>query len=116
MNALAALANHLQRVSYVVPADRLAEPLNLVTADIDRALLALEQEGFVMRGRFTDDAKDPTTPGEWCERRLLARIHRHTIKRLRSECVKVKTSLNVGSLSLLIFSSRSWFSQLRKAF
>jgi ATP-dependent Lhr-like helicase len=33
-----------------------------------------------MRGRFTADADD-----EWCERRLLSRIHHYTIKRLRAE-------------------------------
>ena len=45
------------------------------------ALAALEAEGFAMRGRFT-----PGSAGEeWCERRLLARIHRYTVKRLRAE-------------------------------
>jgi ATP-dependent Lhr-like helicase len=68
-----------------VTAERLAEPLNIETTDTEIALLALEREGFVMRGRFTEAAKDPVAPEEWCERRLLARIHRHTIKRLRSE-------------------------------
>ncbi len=68
-----------------VTAAMLGEPLNIDASDIDLALLALEQEGFVMRGRFTDAARDPATPEEWCERRLLARIHRYTIKRLRSE-------------------------------
>ena len=34
-----------------------------------------------MRGRFTADATDD----EWCERRLLSRIHHYTIKRLRAE-------------------------------
>lgn len=68
-----------------VTAEQLAEPLDIEAAQVDHALLALEQEGFVMRGRFTDQAKDPSTPEEWCERRLLARIHRYTIKRLRSE-------------------------------
>ena len=34
-----------------------------------------------MRGRFTPDAP----ADEWCERRLLARIHRYTVKRLRAE-------------------------------
>ena len=34
-----------------------------------------------MRGRFTPGAADE----EWCERRLLARIHRYTLKRLRAE-------------------------------
>jgi ATP-dependent Lhr-like helicase len=50
-------------------------------ARTDAALAALEGEGFVLRGRFT-----PGTPGtEWCERRLLARVHRYTLGRLQSE-------------------------------
>ncbi|MCG8370069.1 MAG: ATP-dependent DNA helicase, partial [Proteobacteria bacterium] len=68
-----------------VTAEQLGEPLDVDDSHIDLALLALEQEGFVLRGRFTERAKDPNTPEEWCERRLLARIHRYTIKRLRSE-------------------------------
>jgi ATP-dependent helicase Lhr and Lhr-like helicase len=60
---------------------RLAEPLGLAAKDIAPALAALEAEGFAMRGRFTPDAAEP----EWCERRLLARIHRYTVNRLRAE-------------------------------
>ena len=44
-------------------------------------LLALEQEGYAMRGRF-----HPAASGEqWCERLLLARIHRNTLGKLRRE-------------------------------
>jgi len=66
-------------------ARQLAEPLNVGVAEVDAALVALEHEGFVMRGRFTRASDDPASSEEWCERRLLARIHRYTIKRLRSE-------------------------------
>ena len=38
-----------------------------------------------MRGRFTAGASVAGAAEEWCERRLLARIHRYTLKRLRSE-------------------------------
>jgi ATP-dependent Lhr-like helicase len=58
----------------------LAGALGFVPADIAAALAALEVEGFAMRGRFSPGAAD-----EWCERRLLARIHTHTVKRLRAE-------------------------------
>jgi ATP-dependent Lhr-like helicase len=63
-----------------VTADALAQPMGLDARAVAPSLLALEQEGAVMRGAFT-------APGasEWCERRLLARIHRYTLKRLRSE-------------------------------
>ena len=59
----------------------LAEPLGLAPKDIAAALAALETEGFAMRGRFTPGA----AADEWCERRLLARIHRYTVNRLRAE-------------------------------
>jgi len=45
------------------------------------ALLALEGQGRVLRGRFTPGAPEV----EWCDRRLLARIHRYTLSRLRAE-------------------------------
>src|SRR5262249_24800441 len=50
-------------------------------SDIDAALRAREAEGFVLRGKFRREATDQ----EWCDRRLLARIHRLTIDRLRAE-------------------------------
>ena len=59
----------------------LAGALGLDEQDIAAALAALEAEGFAMRGRFTPGA----SVEEWCERRLLARIHRYTVKRLRAE-------------------------------
>jgi ATP-dependent helicase Lhr and Lhr-like helicase len=59
----------------------LAGTLVLQQSEIDAALLALEAEGFVLRGKFHPDAAEQ----EWCDRRLLARIHRLTIDRLRAE-------------------------------
>jgi ATP-dependent Lhr-like helicase len=59
----------------------LAEALGLSAADIAAALAALQVEGFAMRGRYTP----LTNEAEWCERRLLARIHNYTTKRLRAE-------------------------------
>lgn len=63
-----------------VTAAGLATSLAVPREEIDLALLALEHEGFVMRGRFTSGPEE-----EWCERHLLARIHRYTIGRLRRE-------------------------------
>ena len=54
---------------------------SLAPAAIAAALAALEAEGFALRGRFPPDAAED----EWCERRLLARIHHYTLKRLRAE-------------------------------
>ncbi|HEY1259812.1 MAG TPA: DEAD/DEAH box helicase [Stellaceae bacterium] len=59
----------------------LAAPLDLTPRDVEPALAALEAEGFALRGRFSPNAEAE----EWCERRLLARIHRYTINRLRAE-------------------------------
>ncbi|MET3821042.1 ATP-dependent Lhr-like helicase [Burkholderia sp. PvR073] len=66
--------------------DAIAQPLGLPPATIATALAALEREGYVMRGRFTPGA----TTDEWCERHLLARIHRYTVKRLRREIEPVE--------------------------
>jgi ATP-dependent Lhr-like helicase len=65
----------------VTTAAAIADALAVDRGDIDFALLALEQEGCAMRGRFTPGAAGD----EWCERHLLARIHRNTLGRLRRE-------------------------------
>jgi ATP-dependent Lhr-like helicase len=59
----------------------LAAALGLEPREIRAALAALETEGFALRGRFTPGGREE----EWCERRLLARIHGYTVKRLRAE-------------------------------
>jgi len=64
-----------------VAAASIAASLGAPVSSIDIALAALEAEGFAMRGRYTAEA----TAEQWCERRLLARIHRYTVKRLRAE-------------------------------
>ncbi|HYL23855.1 MAG TPA: DEAD/DEAH box helicase [Burkholderiales bacterium] len=58
----------------------LADLFGLPSSELAAALAALEVEGFAFRGRFLAVDED-----QWCERRLLARIHRYTIKRLRAE-------------------------------
>jgi ATP-dependent helicase Lhr and Lhr-like helicase len=59
----------------------LATTLGLDPDDIAATLTMLEVEGFAMRGRFSAGQN----ADEWCERRLLARIHRYTVKHLRAE-------------------------------
>ncbi|GAB4358503.1 MAG: DEAD/DEAH box helicase [Immundisolibacter sp.] len=68
-----------------ITAARLGAPLGLAPTAIDAALLALENEGFVLRGRYTPDTADE----EWCERGLLARIHRYSLGRRRREIAPV---------------------------
>ena len=69
-----------------VSAPTLAAQLGVAHAEIDHALLSLQTEGTVLQGRFTPQAATL----EWCERHLLARIHRYTLKRLRREIEPVE--------------------------
>ena len=77
---------------------QLAEELALPESEVEQALLALEVEGFAFRGQFTpvqppahrqtgdNEQKQPTASAtEWCERRLLQRIHRYTIDHHRQQ-------------------------------
>jgi ATP-dependent Lhr-like helicase len=56
--------------------------------EAETALIALEGQGRVLRGRFTPDSKDL----EWCDRRLLGRIHRYTLNKLRAEIEPVSAA------------------------
>ncbi len=74
------LRGRLEGLGPVTPSS-LAAPLGLDAAAIASGLAALEVEGFAMRGRFTPGGNEE----EWCDRRLLARIHHYTVRRLRAE-------------------------------
>ncbi|RCL23572.1 ATP-dependent DNA helicase [Pseudomonas sp. AFG_SD02_1510_Pfu_092] len=60
---------------------QIAAPLGKPLPAIEQALARLEAEGYVLRGHFSPGV----TELQWCERHLLARIHRYTVKRLRRE-------------------------------
>jgi ATP-dependent Lhr-like helicase len=64
------------------------EVLGPVAAPEDERFIALENQGRVLRGRFTPGAAQL----EWCDRRLLARIHRYTLNRLRAEIEPVSAA------------------------
>ncbi len=83
----AAVRGHME---YLGPAtaSAIAAMLALREGEVTSALARLEGEGIVLRGRFTPTQSPSTnnqSPEEWCDRRLLARIHRLTLDRLRSE-------------------------------
>ncbi|HEX6803404.1 MAG TPA: DEAD/DEAH box helicase, partial [Terriglobales bacterium] len=77
--------------------------LGIDASEIEKAMLRLEATGAILRGRFTDrhsttstvelrstgraGAPVPTQSDEheWCDRRLLARIHRLTVATLRKQ-------------------------------
>ena len=63
-----------------VTAEDLVQATALGAAEVNLALIRLENEGFALRGRFTGGADE-----EFCARRLLARIHAYTRQRLRAE-------------------------------
>ena len=80
-DALLELVRHRLGGLGPVTVRELAQSMNVDAGEVEQALLRLQSEGYVMQGRFTADAGDT----EWCERHLLARIHRYTIGRLRRE-------------------------------
>jgi ATP-dependent Lhr-like helicase len=71
-------------VAYLGPtrASQIGTTLGLPATEIEKALLRMEARGAVLRGRFTDPKVEET---EWCDRRLLARIHRLTVATLRKQ-------------------------------
>ncbi|MEX2559884.1 MAG: DEAD/DEAH box helicase, partial [Pirellulales bacterium] len=64
-----------------VTAEKIAADLGLRPAAVAAALEALEGAGAVLRGRYTAAADGV----EWCERRLLARIHRLSLAQARRQ-------------------------------
>jgi len=74
------LRGRLEGLGPVTPTE-LAAPLRLTGGDIAGALAWLEGDGSVMRGRFSPGVNEE----QWCDRRLLARIHQYTLRRLRAE-------------------------------
>ncbi len=68
----------------------LEQMLLIPIAVVGPALAQLEAEGQILRGRFRPNL--PAGETEWCNRRVLARIHRLTLGRLRREIEPVSTS------------------------
>ena len=66
-----------------ITASELASRVGLARSDVQIALAALEGEGTVLRGRFARRSDEAEI--EWCDRVLLARIHRMTLGKLRRE-------------------------------
>jgi ATP-dependent helicase Lhr and Lhr-like helicase len=94
-------------MSHIGPttASELGTELGLPAFDVEKALLRMEASGTVLRGKFVgatnpragapspvaqDGSQGTSAPPqeaemEWCERRLLARIHRLTVGMLRKQ-------------------------------
>src|SRR5205807_775603 len=61
---------------------QLANVLAVSPGEVDNVLLRLETSGVILRDKFTSASAEQT---EWFERRLLARIHRLTLRTLRKQ-------------------------------
>jgi ATP-dependent Lhr-like helicase len=77
-----------------ITATDLGDILGIPSSEIDKALLRMEASGAILRGQFTGtsartgvSAPHELAPHliEWCDRRLLARIHRLTVATLRKQ-------------------------------
>jgi ATP-dependent Lhr-like helicase len=90
-DAVLALVTGWMAHSGPVTAQQLGSLLGLPSSEIDRALLRMEAGGSILRGKFTDNETRTGVSAphelqvEWCERRLLARIHRLTVATLRKQ-------------------------------
>ena len=74
------LRGRLEGLGPVTPT-ALAAPLGLEADATASALAGLERDGAILKGRYLAGVNDE----QWCDRRLLARIHHYTVRRLRSE-------------------------------
>jgi ATP-dependent Lhr-like helicase len=79
-------------------ASEIGEMLGLPASEIEKALLRMEASGAILRGKFRPSTSRPALAHtdvpetEWCERRLLARIHRLTVATLRKQIAPVTAS------------------------
>ncbi len=76
-----------------VTANDLAAMLRVEAAPIYQALLAMEMQGLAMRGAFEHAATDDAHEIEWCERRILQRIHRLTLGTLRKQVEPIASAV-----------------------
>jgi ATP-dependent helicase Lhr and Lhr-like helicase len=79
--ALSALVTGWMAHGGPLTAKTLSATLGIGVPEIEQALLRLEASGAILRGNFTSTSSDTG----WCERRLLARIHRLTLGSLRKQ-------------------------------
>jgi ATP-dependent Lhr-like helicase len=98
--AIAELLRGRLAIAGPVTTETLGEPLGISARETDAAILALEADGVVLRGRFSPGRGSAAPSGsasdaaniEWCDRALLTRIHRYTLHRLRAEIEPVSAA------------------------
>ena len=74
-------------------ANGFAERLGLEASEVYQAFLAMEMQGLLMRGIFELAKPEHDHDMEWCERRILQRIHRRTLHTLRKQIEPVSPSV-----------------------
>lgn len=74
-------------------ANAFAERLGLKASDVFQAFLAMEMQGLLMRGVFEKARTAEDHEVEWCERRILQRIHRRTLHALRKQIEPVSPAV-----------------------
>ncbi len=82
-DAMLAMVTGWMMHSGPITSNALAYWLGVPSPDLEKALLRLEASGTILRGNFTGQNTGDTV--EWCERRLLARIHHLTVATLRKQ-------------------------------
>jgi ATP-dependent Lhr-like helicase len=70
-------------------ANALGEFLGVAASDIEKTILRLEASGAILRGTFTGESRGEI---EWCNRRVLARIHKLTLGTLRKQIEPVNAA------------------------
>ena len=79
------LSSRLECVGPITESE-LADHFGVAAAHIRVALLQLQHQGSAMCGKYAGDRE------QWCDRRLLARVHRYTVERLRKEIEPVSAT------------------------
>ena len=90
--AVLALVRGRMGIAGPVTGQQIADGLGLTPSSVEIALARLEAEGVVLQGRYTDRASHGGAL-EWCERRLLARIHRLTLEGARKRIQPVSPEI-----------------------
>ena len=90
-------------MSHIGPttSEELGRMLGVPASEIEKTFLRIEASGSILRGSFTGGESRAGAPAphesaagqhEWCERRLLARIHRLTVATLRKQIEPVNAA------------------------
>ena len=103
-NAILHLVRGWAECSGPFTAIEMAGLLCLSASDVNTAVLGLENEGLVLRGSFRPGVDEE----EFCDRRILARIHRATVGRLRREIEPVPQSSFIRFLFQWQHAAAGW--------